>query len=335
MKIGIIGAGLQAKRRAQALRGFPGARIVAIGAAHIRSAEALASEVGSTPLEGWQSIVERSDLDAVIVCTPPHLHHEISIAAMKSGKHVLCEKPLARTAAEAGAMVKMMRETGLVLKCGFNLRHHPAVALAHESVKNGIVGKPYYSMCRFGIIGRKDYGREWRGQSDLVGGGQLMEQGIHAVDLARWFLGEFVEVACFKNGFYWNLGELEDNAFVTMRTAEGQIATIHASLTQWKNLFSLEVFGSDGYVRVTGLGGAYGTERIHIGKKDFVKPFSEQVIEYRGSDQSWVNEFKEFSRAIEEKREPIGSGADGLVAIQLVEAAYRSAKQKKFASPEY
>jgi predicted dehydrogenase len=153
-----------------------------------------------------------------------------------------------------------------------------------------------------------------------------MEQGIHAVDLARWFLGEFSQVTAFAETRFWNIGPLEDNAFALYRTPAGAVASIHSSLTQWKNLFSFELYGSDGYIAVEGLGGGYGTERAIFGRRDFAAPFAEEVVEYRGEDRSWHEEWKEFVAATEERREPLGSARDGLEATRLVFAAYESAK---------
>ena len=151
-----------------------------------------------------------------------------------------------------------------------------------------------------------------------------MEQGIHALDLFRWFLGEFCEVKAFVENRYWKMAPLEDNAFVLLRSREGRVAELHSSLTLWKNTFSLDVFGHEGYASVSGLGGSYGMERAAFGKKEFEKPFSEQLIEYRGPDQSWRYEWEEFERAIADHREPMGSAKDGLMAMRLVNAAYES-----------
>ena len=272
-------------------------------------------------------MAERNDIDAVLVCTPPDLHHAIALAALKSGKHVLCEKPLARTLEEATEMVAAAQASGKCFKVGFNHRHHPAVLQAKRWLDEGRLGEPVFVRCRYGICGRPGYEQEWRADPRVVGGGQLMEQGIHAVDLARAFLGEFREVTGFIGTHYWKTEPLEDNAFVLYRTAAGQVASIHASLTQWKNIFSLEVFGKDGYAVIEGLGGSYGTERLTFGKREFDAPFAEEVVEFRGADPSWKEEWNEFVRAIEERREPIGSVADGAEAIRLVLAAYEAARR--------
>jgi predicted dehydrogenase len=324
MRVGIVGAGLQGQRRSPVVRDFPDTELVVISAAHLESAKPLADNVGCEWAVGWEPVVQRDDIDVVLVCTPPNLHAVISIAAMRRGKHVLCEKPLARTLEEAQDMLAAARESGVTLKCGFNHRHHPGIQRARQWFDSGVIGEPTFIRCRYGIGGRPSYEKEWRADPQVVGGGQLMEQGIHAVDLCRWFLGDFTQVACLVGNYFWKTQPLEDNSFVLFRTQGGAVASIHSSLTQWKNLFSFELYGRDGYIAVEGLGGSYGTERAVLAKRDFVAPFGEEVIEFRGGDCSWLEEWKEFVAAVRERREPLGNGNDGLEALRLVYGAYNA-----------
>jgi predicted dehydrogenase len=328
MRVGIVGAGLQGQRRAPVLRDFPDTQLVVISAAHLESAKRLADSMGCEAAVGWEPVVERDDVDVVLVCTPPHLHAVISVAAIRRGKHVLCEKPLARTLEEAQGMVAAARECGVTLKCGFNHRHHPGIQQARQWFASGVIGQPIFIRCRYGIGGRPGYEKEWRADPQIVAGGQLMEQGIHAVDLCRWFLGDFAQVVCLVGTHFWKMQPLEDNAFVLFRTPGGAVASIHSSLTQWKNVFSFELFGRDGYIAVEGLGGSYGTERAVLGRRDFTAPFGEEVIEFRGDDRSWLEEWKEFVAAVREGREPLGGGQDGLETLRLVYAAYEAAQKR-------
>jgi len=292
------------------------------------STRELAEAIDAKAYASWQDLVSDPRIDAVVVCTPPHLHAEISIASMEAGKHVLCEKPLARTIDEAMKMVKKTSETGKVLKCGFNHRHHPAVLQVKKWIDSGLIGELHFARCRYGIGGRVGYEKEWRANPKLVGGGQLMEQGIHGIDLFRWFLGQLTEVTAFVATMFWKIDPLEDNAFVLFRSPSGKIAELHSSLTLWKNTFSFEIFGHEGYALIDGLGGSYGEERAILGKREFDKPFAEQSIEYRGQDQSWKKEWTEFEAAIKESREPMGSAQDGLEAMRLVQAAYESSRTR-------
>ena len=326
LQVAIIGAGLQGGRRAPVLRRFPETRLAMVASRTMASAQKLADSMGCEATDRWEEVIELSDIDVVVVCTPPNLHATMSIAAMNRGKHVLCEKPLARTLKEAEDMLAAAKANGVTLKCGFNHRHHPGIMKAKEWIDAGIIGKLNFIRCHYGICGRPGYEKEWRADPKIVSGGQLMEQGIHAIDLFRWFLEEFSEVTGFTSTRFWDIAPLEDNGFALFRTRDGQIASLHSSLTQWKNVFNLELFGQDGYVIVDGLGGSYGTEKVTLGKRAFSEPFRDETTEFRGGDISWYEEWKEFLAAIEEKREPLGNSYDGLQALKLVNAVYKSAR---------
>ncbi|MEX0799613.1 MAG: Gfo/Idh/MocA family oxidoreductase [Dehalococcoidia bacterium] len=284
----------------------------------------LARDIGCEATTRWEEIVEREDVEAVLVCTPPDLHAPIALAAMRAGKHVLCEKPLALTVVEAEEMVREAEARAVVLKCGFNLRHHPGIERARAWLYEGRLGEPVFLRCRYGVGGRSGFEQEWRAAAEVSGGGQLMDQGVHVLDLSRWFLGEFAVVSAMLTTGFWDIAPLEDNAFVTLTTAGRQVASLHVSQTQWRNLFSLEVYGREGYAQVEGLGGSYGVERAVFGRRDPCAPFAEEVIEYRGPDASWANEWREFVAAIREERAPLGSGRDGLEALRLAAAAYEA-----------
>lgn len=303
-----------------------GERLIVVADVDLERASLLTDSTGARATASWQDAIE-ADVDAVIIATPNKFAAPIAIAAAASGKHVLCEKPLGRNTAEAAAIVAAARSAGVTLKTGFNHRHHRAIERAHRLVRSGAVGEPCFLRCVYGHGGRPGYDKEWRGDADLAGGGELLDQGVHVVDLARWFLGEFVEVSAMAATWVWNIGPLEDNGFLLMRTADGKVASVHTSWTQWKNRFSFEVFGRDGYVRVEGLGGSYGPERLIVGRRRPESgPPDEQVEEFPGEDRSWQAEWAEFTSAIREGREPLGNGEDGLEALRLIQAAYEASR---------
>lgn len=301
--------------------------VVSADAKESAQADALAKTCACESTVGWEQVVKRDDLDAVVICTPPHLHAKIAIAALESGKHVLCEKPLCTSLADGQAMVAAAKDHKVKLKCGLNHRFHPAIVKAKQLFDAGEIGEAHFIRCRYGIGARPNCAKEWRADPTVAGGGELMDQGTHVIDLSRWFLGDFGEVAAFTANYILDLKHVEDNGFLLLRTPSGRIASIHASLSQWKNLFSFEVFGSEGYLTVEGLGGSYGTERLVFGKKDFAKPFAEEVTEFRCEDHSWLLEWQEFATSIREDREPLANGVDGLKVLQIVSAAYDSARK--------
>lgn len=330
MRVAIIGAGLQCRRRAPVVREDPQAQLKVIASLHLERAQAMAQAMGCEASNNWREVVRRDDIDAVLICTPPYVHAEIGVAALRAGKHVLCEKPLTRTLSEAEEFLRVAQESRRVLKCGFNHRHHPAIRDAKKIVDEGRIGRPLFGRCRYGICGRPGYEKEWRADPAQAAGGQFIEQGTHAIDLFRWFLGEVSEVALVSGILYFKGQTLDDNGMGVFRFRSGALASLHASLTQWKNLFSFEIFGEDGFVAVEGLGASYGTEQLRVGRRDFTGPFCETVTEYRGGDISWKAEWDEFMAAIREAREPLGNGKDGLEAMRIALAAYESERQGRF-----
>jgi predicted dehydrogenase len=221
---------------------------------------------------------------------------------------------------------------GLKIKTGFTLRHHPGIQQTRKWFDSGLIGELMFLRCRYGMCGRPGYDREWRARGELSGGGELMDQGVHVLDLFRWFAGDFVQAVGFTSAAFWDVAPLEDNAFGLLRTREGQIASMHVSWTQWKNLFAFEIFGKDGYISVEGLGGSYGVERAALGRRSFADPFKEECIEFRGEDTSWREEWREFVAAIRENREPLGNGSDGLESLKLAYAIYESARESRVVS---
>ncbi|NDQ55667.1 MAG: Gfo/Idh/MocA family oxidoreductase [Acidipila sp.] len=325
--VGIIGAGKIGAKRAQAIAGSAGARLVAITDSDAVRAAAMAHEFGVIATAGVDELIARRDVDAVVVATPHRWLAPVALAALHAKKHALVEKPLAIHAAAAEELVKAARSAGRVLKTGFNHRCHLAVAEARALANAGRIGRLMHIRCRYGHGGRKGYADEWRANPVESGGGELLDQGIHALDLFRWFLGEFTEVYAALTRAFWAM-PVEDNAFCTLRTAAGQVAQLHASWTQWKNIFSFEVFGDRGYLLVEGLGGNYGQERLVVGHRpaEFGAP-EEEIKLFGGADASWSAEWAEFESAIREQREPQGSGQDGWQALRLVEAAYTSERE--------
>lgn len=329
MRVGIVGCGLIGKKRAQAAA-KAGDQLAACFDADPLKAQALAAEFGGAVASDWEAIAADRHIDALVVATPNHLHADITIAALRAGKHVVCEKPLACSADESAAMVRAAHEHQRCLKTGFNHRHYPALQEAARRLAAGAIGEPLCIRARYGHGGRPGYDTEWRGDARLSGGGELLDQGVHLIDLCRWFLGDFVEGQAILTNFFWKKSALEDNAFVTLKTANGRVAQFHTSWTQWKNLFSLELIGSQGYLLIEGLAGSYGQQRLCVGRRnDQIWRPEEEWIEFPAGDASWADEWAEFQAAIREGRAPLGSGADGHAVTQIVEALYRSDREKR------
>ena len=327
--VGIVGAGLIGNKRADAIAALGMDKVVAIADIDIEKAKALAAKHKCSAVADSQELLGDKDVDLVVVALVIKNLAPISLAALKNGKHVLCEKPLGINIRESDTIVEQVKKAGLILKTGFNHRHHPAVAKAKHLADRGEIGRIMFLRCRYGHGGRPGYEKEWRANKDLCGGGELLDQGVHVADLFRWFAGDFVEAFGYTETCFWNM-PVEDNAFAMFKTASGIVATMHTSWTQWKNIFSLEVFGDLGYLVIDGLGGSYGPETLKFGRRNPKGGAPEERIEqFTGNDVSWQLEWTEFTQAIIEKRQPIGSGFDGWQANKMIDAVQKSAKTKK------
>jgi predicted dehydrogenase len=327
MRVAIVGCGKIGERRAR-VASATGDTVVLVADIDEQRCRTLATELNCPWTSDWVDVVESRAVEVVVVATINSALAQISAAALRKGKHVLCEKPLGRRAEEARDIVHAAQTAKRVLKAGFNHRHHPAIWEARSMVTQGAIGPLLWIRAAYGHGGRIGYEHEWRADPEKAGGGELLDQGIHLLDLARWFLGEFVEVSGELTTSSWPI-PVEDNAFAILRTADNKVASIHASWTQWKNLFRFEVFGRDGYLAIDGLGGNYGTETLVFGRRNPSSVPSEQRWTYPGPDPSWELEWQEFRAAIHERREPLGSGTDGYAAAVLADAVYESARTRR------
>jgi predicted dehydrogenase len=326
VKVAIIGAGRQGLRRLQAIQEVGEGDVAIVVDKSRDAAEALARRAGCPWSQDWRSALDIS-ADAVLICTPPHTHDEIARHALRAGRHVLCEKPLATTVAAAWGMVADAERAGRMLKCGFNYRFHPAIAQARTLVLEGTLGRLTELRSRHGTGGRPEFEHEWRTRAGESGGGILMDQGVHVLDLFRWLAGPFRRLIACATTAYWPIAPVEDNA-VAVLVVEHVLAGLHVSWTIWKNQFTFDLFGSDGSIRVEGLGGSYGDERLIV-RRGAVGDRVMEVMEFRGPDRSWQAEWREFVAAAADGREPTGSGRDGAEVLTLVEAIYLSARESR------
>ena len=227
MNIGIVGCGLIGGKRARALGNH---RLVAVSDAVPVLAATLASTHPDCVAESqWQMLVSRADVDVVIVATSNDALAPVAIAALAAGKHVLLEKPGARSVSEIDTVLRAAERAERLVKVGFNHRYHPALCKARLLVDDGAIGELLYVRGRYGHGGRPGYEREWRADPKRSGGGELLDQGVHLIDLARWFLGDFVEVTGRLATFFWKM-PVEDNGFLLLTTARAQVAWLHAEL---------------------------------------------------------------------------------------------------------
>ena len=327
-RVGLIGAGGAGSRRAAAVAECTRSRLVKVCDLDREAAARVAGPAGAEAATAWEEVIEDPAVDIVILSATHDQLSPIGSAAAAAGKHLLCEKPLGRNPSEAAALVEAAADSGVCLGAGYNHRFHPAVAAVREAADSGSLGELDFIRGRYGHGGRPGYDREWRGDARKAGGGELLDQGAHLVDLCLWLLGEFESVTGFAERRGWDIEPLEDNAFGLFRTGSGQVASIHASWTQWKNLFSLEVFGSEGYAAAEGLGGSYGPESVRIGRRrpEGGRPRETETV-FAAGDRSWSLEWADFLDKLEGKPTSGAGGSDALRTIRWIFRLYRAASE--------
>lgn len=328
IQVGIVGLGRIGHLRRKLIDADPRCKLVGV-------CDIAFTEDNSPPLANMMTTdfheLLAADLDGVFVCTPNAVTPDVVVEAMSRGVHVFCEKPPGRCAQDIERIrVVEAAQPSLKLKFGFNHRYHESVREAVGIIGSGQMGKLLWMRGVYGKSGGFGFEHEWRSQHDLAGGGILLDQGIHMLDLFRLFAGEFVDVKSYVDTLYWPI-DVEDNAFALLRNESGQVAMIHSSSTHWRHNFQLELFLSEGYLIIRGLltsSSSYGRETLIIGHRQFedgspsVGSPHEDVV-YFDQDVSWQREINEFVTAIDEDKQiEIGTSWDALQVMRLIEQIY-------------
>ena len=318
-----IGCGVIGRKRVAALRGL--APVIYACDVDAACADALARQAGDCrAVTDYHEALADPRVDAVIVSTRNAPLAPIALAAVRQGKHVLVEKPGALNAAQLRTIAAAARSTGAKVRVGYNHRFHPAVQKARELVEAGALGALMFLRARYGHGGRIGYDREWRADPAQSGGGELIDQGVHLIDLAGWFLGSFATVDGHATTSYWDM-PVDDNAFLSLRTAQNQTAWLQVSCTEWKNLFSLELYGRDAKLAIDGLGGSYGVERLAYYKMlPEMGPPETTIWEYPRGDGSWALELQAFLDDIRLDRGPEPGLTEAITTLDIVETIYRA-----------
>ena len=326
VNVGIIGYGKMGKIRADALSA-KGARICAVYDAYPEGSPDAGTAVHvDTP----DQIIEDPQIDAVVICLPNHLNKPTTEQALRAGKHVFCEKPPAFTADEVRSIMEVEKQSGKVLMYGFNHRHHDAVIKMKEIMDSGTYGRILWMRGRYGKSVDSDYLQTWRADKDKAGGGILIDQGIHMLDLFLHLGGGFDTVHAFVSSLFWQIEGVEDNVFAIMKNSQtGLAASLHSTMTQWRHLFSLEVFLESGYMVLNGLktsSGTYGDEELTVARNRTKAPAATWDDEERfifHVDNSWEKEAEHFLSAITENTPvTLGSSQDALAVMSLIDEIY-------------
>jgi predicted dehydrogenase len=316
----MIGCGLIGFKR---LQNLPAGTVKVACDLNLARAEQLARQAGNCEAtDSVEKAVTSANVDVVMIATVNASLAPIACQAVRAGKHVLVEKPAAIRLQELEDLEVLARQNKRLVRVGYNHRYHPACLKAREIFDSGALGPMMFIRARYGHGGRVGYDNEWRADVKLSGGGELIDQGVHLIDLAGMFLGEFTSVEGFADTFFWKM-PVDDNAFLCLRTAGGQTAWLHATCTEWKNLFSMEIYGRDGKLHWEGLGGSYGLERLSYYKMlPQMGPPETFIYEYPRGDASWKIEMEEFFEDIRLGREPVPGLKEAKRAMAVVEKIY-------------
>lgn len=328
IKIGIVGFGKIGRLRAQKILEKNYAQIIAVF--DITKPSNLSNDI--IFCHSFDELLSQ-DIDAVFICTFVDVLAEYTKKALLSKKHVFCEKPPAKTSAELKEVIEIEKNSGMVLKYGFNHRYHYSVMEAKKIIDSNTMGKLLWMKGTYGKAGSIDYNKNWRNYKNKSGGGILIDQGIHMLDLMRYLSGEeFEKINSFVTNAYWNI-EVEDNAFAIMKTFSNTIAMLHSSATHWKHKFLLEMYFEEGYINLDGiLSGtrSYAPETLVVGRREFEditfamgKP--KESITWFENDDSWEIEIREFLNAIiKHEKVKNGTSQDAYKTLMLIEKIYNN-----------
>lgn len=320
--LAVIGCGLIGRKRVLAARGLAEV-LYACDLDAKRAADLAALVPGCQAVTDFNDVLRDPRVTAVIVATLNAALAPITFAAVQAGKHVLVEKPGALNAAQLKSIATVAELRGLQVRIGYNHRYHPSLQKARALIDEGALGPLLFLRGRYGHGGRVGYDKEWRADPALSGGGELIDQGVHLIDLASWFLGDFDRVEGHATTSFWDM-KVDDNAFLSLRTSREQTAWLHVSCSEWKNLFSFEIYGRDGKLAIDGLGGSYGPERLAFYRMlPEMGPPETTIWEYVRGDDSWAVETREFLNDINLQRRSSPGLAEGIRTLEIVEAIYR------------
>ena len=318
MNIGIIGCGYIGKKRAKTLKGH---NLLMVCDKDRSKAQHFDKKTPWT--DDYKDVINNENIEIVIISTTNDFLVPIALYAAEKNKHILIEKPAAKSASELKVLMDFVKDRNIKIKVGFNLRYHPGLLIAKMIVDSGKLGELMFLRGRYGHGGRLGYEKEWRSDVKISGGGELIDQGVHLIDLSRWFLGEFKETSGSTHTYFWDM-KVDDNSFISLQTEKGQKAWLHVSCTEWKNMFSLEIYGKKGKIQIDGLGGSYGKEKVmHYQMLPDMKPPLSTLWEF-DKDDSWQKEFDSFVGLIEKNLPVLNESLnDAYEALKIVDEVYK------------
>jgi predicted dehydrogenase len=323
LRVGIVGCGLIGNKRAEALRQQD--KLVGCTDVVPEAAGQLAARYGGRTSIDLRQLLELSP-QVVIVATPHNQLAGLAEQALEGGAHVLVEKPAGLGTHQVDQLSRSAERASRLVKVGFNHRFYPGIARAADEVHSGRHGELMHLRARYGHGGRLGYEREWRAKPARSGGGELIDQGMHLLDLVHWIAGPLPLHSALLRTHFWET-PVEDNAALLLGVADDKKAPwamLHVTWTEWKNTFSLEIYCRTGKLQVDGLTGSYGQQTLRIYRmKPGLGPPELEEQSFPDDDVSWKAEWEHFADALAGDIELCGSLADARYAWERVEDAYR------------
>ncbi len=340
LRFGVVGCGMIAGFHAKALADCPDAELVACYSRSVEGTKAFADKYKVRPFTDLQAMIDKGDIDAITICSPSGAHLDPALAAAKAGKHVVVEKPLEITTERCDQIIRATNAAGVKLGVTFQSRFHQASQLLKQAMNDGRFGTVTLGDAYVKWFRSQQYydSGAWRGTWQLDGGGALMNQAIHSVDLLLWLMGDVVDVQARTATMTHQRIEVEDVAVATLQFRSGALGVIEATTTAYP--------GSLKRIEICGSGGMAILEEEDIKQWQFLneQPSDAQVREQfaaktktggGASDPAAIGHhghtqfFNDFVTAVKQNREPSINGIEGRKSVEVIEAIYRSAKERR------
>ncbi len=328
IKFGIIGAGLMGNRRAESLSSLSEAEIISIADIDEDKAKNLAEKYSCNYSKNYKDIFNDKNINCVIVSVINNQLAKITKEALEKNKHVLVEKPVAISLKEIEELITLSNQKNLIVKAGFNHRFFPTIKKAKELFDKEEIGELLFIKATYGQKGRIGFEKEWRAKKEIAGGGELIDQGVHIIDLCRLFMGDIKKVYGITPTLFWNIN-VDDNDFLILKSNKEKIAFVHTSSSLWRNTFIFEIHGTRGILEINGLRDRYGIPKLKILKRNEEKSkevgvyqFNEEEIIFPDEDVSWTEEMKNFINAVKRNEEVYGSLEDAKKVLKTVFEVY-------------
>ncbi len=335
LNLALVGAGGIGRQWVEAIQRTKKVALKMVVDVDVKSAAEIAKKIPRCAVSNCaEDAMRNKDIQAILVATPHKWLAPIARAALAAKKHVLSEKPCGVNAGEIKRNTELAKKSRLVYMPGFNHRYHPAYAKAKEIFEQGGIGKILFIRARYGFGGRPGYNKEWRFKKSIAGGGELFDQGIHMIDMWRWFLGDFKNIYGIAENMFWG-GDVEDNGFVLLRTARGQVASIHVSWTNWEWVHSFEIYGDKGYLLIDGLDKRYrGPERLTWGRRDMTFAHPKEISYVFDKETKYDSLHRELGAFVEavlgrgKAAAQIPRGDDAYKAVGIIERIYQTSHSR-------